>query len=297
MVRAPVLVMTLSSALAGVLLALNSVSIAIDVACITVVGLLLAHATNNLVNDWVDHISGVDKDNYFRSRYGTHVLEEQLLSVAGMALVTFLTGGLALLCGVYIWFATEGGVEITALIVAGAVLVLFYTWPLKHFALGEVAVFLVWGPLMTAGTCFVLTTELTWEVFWVSLLVGMGPTLVILGKHIDKLQEDQQKSVKTLPVVLGSERALFLTRMLLSALWVLFAIVVLYYQYFALLICLVAVGSAWRLHMVLGQGRPEQKPMTYPQSVWPLWYSAYAFRFTRSFGLACLAGLVLHLFL
>src|SRR2546430_10339218 len=31
---------------------------------------------------------------------------------------------------------------------AGAVFVLFYTYPLKYIGLGEVAVILVWGPLM-----------------------------------------------------------------------------------------------------------------------------------------------------
>ena len=41
-----------------------------------VVGLLSAHATNNILNDLSDHRRGVDKDNAFRTRYGTQPVEE-----------------------------------------------------------------------------------------------------------------------------------------------------------------------------------------------------------------------------
>ncbi len=38
-------------------------------------GLVLAHATNNLLNDVVDYVKGVDKGNYFRIKYGAHIME------------------------------------------------------------------------------------------------------------------------------------------------------------------------------------------------------------------------------
>ena len=40
-----------------------------------VVGLIFAHATNNLLNDHTDYKRGVDKDNYFRTQYGPQPLE------------------------------------------------------------------------------------------------------------------------------------------------------------------------------------------------------------------------------
>ena len=39
-------------------------------------GLLLAHATNNLLNDYTDSRRGIDSGNYFRNQYGAHVLED-----------------------------------------------------------------------------------------------------------------------------------------------------------------------------------------------------------------------------
>jgi 1,4-dihydroxy-2-naphthoate octaprenyltransferase len=36
------------------------------------VGLTLAHATNNMLNDYVDWAKGVDQKDYFRIKYGSH---------------------------------------------------------------------------------------------------------------------------------------------------------------------------------------------------------------------------------
>lgn len=294
MIRAPVLVMTLSSAIAGVLLALRGANVRVDLALVTVLGLTLAHATNNLLNDWIDHILGVDKGNYFRQRYGTHVLEDGLVSRSTMAAVTLLTGGAALACGVYLIFMTPMGENIAVLLVTGSVFVLFYTWPLKHLALGELSVLLVWGPLMTGGTYFVLTGHVTVEVLLLAFITGLSPTLVIFGKHIDKIEDDSRKPVNTLPVVIGRSSALLLAKTLLYGLWVLLAIAIFTFQFFGLLVCLVALRSAWRLKSVLDRPNPQQRPTGFPESIWPLWYSAYAFSFARVFGLALLVGLGLQ---
>jgi 1,4-dihydroxy-2-naphthoate octaprenyltransferase len=42
-----------------------------------------------------------------------------------------------------------------------AFFVLFYTWPLKYIGLGEIAVLIVWGPLMIGGGYFVWSAVLT----------------------------------------------------------------------------------------------------------------------------------------
>ena len=50
-----------------------------------------------------------------------------------------------------------------ALMAAGAFFVLFYTWPLKYIGLGELAVIIVWGPLMVGGGYFVVTGDWSWQ--------------------------------------------------------------------------------------------------------------------------------------
>jgi 1,4-dihydroxy-2-naphthoate octaprenyltransferase len=295
MVRAPVLVMTLSSGLAGVLLALQVGSVSWPMAVVILLGLTFAHATNNLLNDWVDHATGVDKGNYFRQRYGTHVLEDLLVTKKNMALVILGTASIAAAAGVYLMLVSPVATNVMLLTAIGAVFVLFYTWPLKHLALGELSVLLVWGPLMTAGTFYVLTETISLEVLLVSLLAGIGPTLVIFGKHIDKIADDTNKGVNTLPVVLGMKRSLLVTRLLLGWLAVCLLLAILVFEFYALAVCLLAVPRAWQLNQVLARPAPRDKPAAYPETIWPLWYSASAFGFVRVFGVTLLVGLGLQL--
>ena len=63
----------------------------------------------------------------------------------------------------------------------GAVFVLFYTWPLKYIGLGEMAVMLIWGPLMVGGGYFVITGQWDWNVVIASLPYALGPTTVSLA--------------------------------------------------------------------------------------------------------------------
>ena len=62
---------------------------------------------------------------------------------------------------------------------------------------------LVWGPLMVGGTAFAATGVWNWQIAAIGSAFALGPTSVIFGKHIDKLDFDRDKGVATLPVRLG----------------------------------------------------------------------------------------------
>jgi 1,4-dihydroxy-2-naphthoate octaprenyltransferase len=53
--------------------------------------------------------------------------------------------------------------------------VLFYTWPSNN-ALGELAVLIVWGPLMIGGGYYVITGAWDWWVVLASLPYALGVT-------------------------------------------------------------------------------------------------------------------------
>ena len=90
--RSAVLVMTfISSAIAGLLAYRDGAFDAPLWAAVTL-GLLFAHATNNLVNDLTDHARGVDVGNYFRAQYGPQPLEHGLMSRAQVLRYTAFTG-------------------------------------------------------------------------------------------------------------------------------------------------------------------------------------------------------------
>src|SRR5262245_63663488 len=126
--RAAVLIITfISAAIAGIL-ALRAGKFDLTLWLLLTVGLLMAHATNNLVNDLTDHVKGVDRDNYFRAQYGPQPLEHGLLSKRQMLVYIAVTGGIALAAGLYL--VSVRGTGVLLLIGFGAFFVLFYTWPL-----------------------------------------------------------------------------------------------------------------------------------------------------------------------
>ncbi|MEM6996009.1 MAG: prenyltransferase [Myxococcota bacterium] len=185
--RSAVLVMTLVSALVAGLLAFRDGRFDAVVWALIAVGLVFAHAANNLINDLTDHAKGVDAGNYFRAQYGPQPLEHGLMTRATMLRYIGVTLGIALAAGVAL-VVLRGGATLTLLGI-GLVFVLFYTWPMKFIGLGEVAVLVVWGPLMVGGGYYVLSGQCDLDVMMASVPLSLGATTVIFGKHIDKLEQ------------------------------------------------------------------------------------------------------------
>jgi 1,4-dihydroxy-2-naphthoate octaprenyltransferase len=199
--RAAVLIMTfISAAIAGIL-AIQQGMFNFWLWGLVVIGLIFAHATNNLLNDYTDFARGVDQDNYYRAQYGPQPLVHGLLSKRQLLAYAFITGLIALTAGGILVYVR--GWQALVLLGLGAFFVLFYTYPLKYIALGEISVLIVWGPLMIGGGYFVITGVWDWNVVIASLPYALGVTGVIFGKHIDKYEMDKAKGIHTLPVLLG----------------------------------------------------------------------------------------------
>lgn len=299
--RSAVLVMTLLSALLAGLLALHD---GFPVNPLTwfilALGLVLAHATNNIFNDFVDYVRGVDRDNYFRTLYGPQPVARGLLSRRQHLLYFAVTGLLALACGLFIVLTHHNDPIIWLLIGLGALFVLFYTWPMKGWALGEMAVLIVWGPLMIGGGNYVLTGVWNWKAVLAGLPYALGVTTVLFGKHIDKYALDRARKIHTLPVVIGEKAARYVTLALMVVPYflVVFLIAVRYFTPVMLLVFL-AVPSFLRLYPPFLKPKPESRPEGFPegQGGWPLYFAPHAFVNNRAFGLWFVLGLVADILL
>jgi 1,4-dihydroxy-2-naphthoate polyprenyltransferase len=294
--RSAVLVMTfISSAIAGLLAYRDGAFDGLLWGLVTV-GLLFAHATNNLVNDFTDHVKGVDKDNYFRTQYGPQPLEHGLLTRGQMMRYIVVTGAIALACGLAL-VALRGQATLILLGI-GAFFVLFYTWPLKYLGLGEPAVILVWGPLMVGGGYYVVTGRVYTEVLLTSVPFALAATTVLFGKHIDKLEADSAKKIRTMPVLLGHRVARYFTLGMLTTQYLLVGyLVAIRYLSWPMAIVLVALPAYVNAIRVYTKPRPSAPPPELPKGIWPLWYAALAFSHTRRFGGLYVLGLAIDVIL
>ena len=290
--RASVLFMTFTAAALGGLMAWRADVFEWPLWLTTVLGLIFAHATNNLLNDYTDSRRGIDKDNYYRNQYGVHVLEDGLMSERQFWRYLGLTAAIALALGA--WLVVQRSGLTLDLMLAGAFFVLFYTWPLKYYGLGEPAVLLVWGPLMVGGSYYILAGEWSWDVAWLSIVFALGPTTVLFGKHTDKLEADKSKNVRTLPVIIGEHWARYATVSMICAQYLLCLLLVLLGSFsVTLLLVFINLPALPRLLRVFAQAKPDSPPAAYPPDLWPLWFSAHAFGHTRRFTSLFLLGVLL----
>ena len=162
--------------------------------------------------------------------------------------------------------------------------------------MGEIAVLIVWGPLMIGGGYFVLTKQWSWNVVWASMPYVLGVTTVIFGKHIDKIQVDKAKKIFTLPVIIG-EKAARLIVMCMMVFPYLFVVILIANKYFTpvMLLVVMAFPTFLKVYPQLIKPRPEQKPEGFPegQGGWPLYFAPQAFVNNRAFGMWFMLALVL----
>jgi 1,4-dihydroxy-2-naphthoate octaprenyltransferase len=271
---------------------------------VVTLGLFIAHGTNNLLNDYTDFNRGVDKDNYFRTQYSVHSLVQGFWTRRQQITWFLVSGVLAFLSGIFALFYTGFSPVVIGMFAFGALVLLFYTWPLKYLGLGELAIFLIWGPILVTGVYIVLArgwTDNVWNIALAGVPFGLSVVSINIGKHIDKSAEDKKKGVGTLPVRIGEKAARYLN----IAVFILIYAVILYLvfvpRYFTPVMLIVFLAGKRLLYAVgvLTKPRPAEPPKEWPG--WPTWFSGFAFYHNRLFSnllvLGVLADTLLRIFL
>ncbi|TAL06660.1 MAG: prenyltransferase [Chloroflexota bacterium] len=301
--RAAVFSMTVTSGLIGGLLAVGAQQLTREVTvnwgllALAIVGLVVAHAANNMINDYFDLEGGVDTDDYVRALYAPHPILSGWVTKRQLGAAILLANAIDL--AILLFFVTQRGWLVVPFALGGLFVSVFYVAPpirLKHIGLGEPGVFVVWGPLMVVGTFFIATGEIPGWAWIASLPYAILVTTVLFGKHIDKIDADTKKGVRTMPVLLGEARARRVAQVLMVA-------------FYPIVVGAVLAGwiGPWVLLVVLGiprlltvlrtfnAPRPEVAPHSYVG--WPLWFVGAAFIHTRRAGGLLVLGLLLNAFL
>lgn len=289
--RAAVLPMTLVAGLVAGLLAVRAPGFSPGLYLLALLGIVLAHTANNLMNDLADTDTGQDTAAYPRALYAPHPILSGLVSRRALVIATLVVNLADLAIGVVLLVAR--GWPVAAFALGGFALSFAYTAPplrLKKRGLGELDVFVTWGPLMVAGTYYAAVGSLPWEVWVASVPYGLLTTSVLMGKHTDKIRYDAPLGIRTVPVLLGESRARAATQGLFVAFLVAVpacvAVGALPWPALLALLALPRVVKAWPY---LSRPRPAEPPAGFP--VWPLWYAAIAFLVTRRGGAALIVGL------
>ena len=256
-------------------------------------GLFIAHGANNLLNDYTDFSRGLDQGNYFRTQYGVHPLQQKFWDKSTQIRWFVVSGFLATMAGVWALFYTDFSPITIGLFAFGSIVLLAYTYPFKYWGLGELMIFLIWGPIMIAGVYFVLSGVWSWNVVLAGIPYGLGVVSINMAKHIDKRDDDLERGVGTFPVRVGEAFARRTNQFAIVMIYVVIAYLVFVPHYFTpvLLIPFIAIKDAWKTIKVLNAPKPAQAPEGWPG--WPVWFAGFAFLHNRNFGGLLVLALIL----
>jgi 1,4-dihydroxy-2-naphthoate polyprenyltransferase len=289
--RAGVLPMTLTAGAIAGLLAARAHGFAAGWFALAFAGIVLAHVSNNLLNDLFDTSEGLDTGDYPRAMYAPHPILSGMISRAGLIRAAILVNAADVV--ILIVLVAARGWVVLWFGLAGVILNVAYTAPplrLKKRGLGELDVLLVWGPLLIAGTYYSAVGRVPWQVWPAAVPYGLLCSAVLMAKHIDKLPWDEKAGVRTLPVMLGEARARALTNALMVAFYVVVvADVIAGALPWPALAAFGGLPLLFRALKALRRPRPEKPPRGFP--IWPLWFVAFAFTHTRRAGALLVGGL------
>jgi 1,4-dihydroxy-2-naphthoate octaprenyltransferase len=168
---------------------------------VTLIGSVAIHAGTNLINDFYDWKKGTDTE---QSLGPNRALKEGMLTPHQVFWGGVLFFALGSALGIYL-VATRG-MFILYLGIFSVLAGWFYTAGPAAFAytgLGELIVFLFMGPVIVLGSFFVQTQQISWEVVWISVPVGLMVAAILHVNNMRDMDEDRANNKRTLANLLG----------------------------------------------------------------------------------------------
>jgi len=168
-------------------------------------GSILIQIGTNLSNDYSDARRGADADD----RLGpVRVTAGGLVPPKQVLVATYVTFGLAALCGVYL--VAVSGIELLFVGIASIAAGVLYTGgprPYGYEGLGEIFVFLFFGIVAVAGSTFAQLERWPWQAFVLAVPVGLLAAAILVVNNVRDIDTDRRAGKRTLAVKLGRERA------------------------------------------------------------------------------------------
>jgi 1,4-dihydroxy-2-naphthoate octaprenyltransferase len=191
-------------------------------AVLVVLSVLLLHLGSNTINDWFDWKSGTDTANTdYVAPFsgGSRAVPLGLISERGLLVLSVVLFALGLGLGAAV--LVVGSPWLLAIGLSGAALGFFYSvGPVRLVArrgLGELAIFLAFGPLLTLAGYAAGGAPLAWAGALVGIPTGLWTTGILWVNCIPDCPGDQAAGKWNLVATLGRRRARWGLPILLAA--------------------------------------------------------------------------------
>ena len=179
------------------------------------------HAGTNLVNDYFDQSTDDLNQNFSPFNGGSRMIQNKVLEPRQI-LIASITCYLVGIVTAVIIIINTGGILLLFFLAIAVLLGLFYTAlpvQLSYHGLGEIAVFVGFGPLGVLSAYFIQLGYINWELCLVaSIPIAFLIAMLLFINEFQDSEADQEAGKKTLVVVLGKRSAvkIYLIGMILA---------------------------------------------------------------------------------
>ena len=188
---------------------------------VTVFGVVVAHISVNLFNEYSDWKTGIDEKTE-RTPFsgGSGNLQKGLLKPFQVRLAAWITLTVAFFIG--LGLAWVSGWPVLILMGVGGIATVFYTEYLTKWMIGEFAAGITLGSFIVIGTYFVQTGEITSGIIWASVSPGILTMLLLLLNEFPDIEADRAGGRRHLVIVFGKRVSGIIYSILLMCVYLIF---------------------------------------------------------------------------
>src|SRR2546427_8492875 len=189
---------------------------------LTAIGVVCLHAATSMSNDSIDLRRGVDDlPPHLVSPFtgGARVLPDRAVPFEAHRRVwigLYAAGGLV---GLVLSLTRPNGWILLVLGGIGGAIGIFYTLPplaLQYHGIGEIAVAVIFGPIVVLGSYAVQTGAVAWEPILASIPLGLLVAAFLLVNEMPEHETDPRGGKRTIPARIGLEMSVTLYEVLVA---------------------------------------------------------------------------------
>ena len=275
--------MSLISVTVGTLLAAEEGPIGWTWFAVTALGITLFHAAANVINDYYDTLYKIDQPDSPTAKYRPQPILSGMLTPRQLLWEAVILFALTFTIGLTTAFIRSYHVLWIGII--GLLTSIYYTAgpvKFKYRALGEFAVFMMWGPLMVEGAYAVQRQALSVKALYISIPFGILVALVLFANNMRDIDYDSRQNVKTLSIVLGSHRS-----------YILFAVLITIAYAYVLGMIVLGIMSLWGFLIFLSLPKALSLLKTFKEKI-PDMADALTAQFDTVFGILLITAIILE---
>eukprot|EP01038_Epipyxis_sp_PR26KG_P015505 gene15505-20926_t len=200
---------------------------------------IFIQAGANLTNTYFDYINGVDSKDSIGDRTLIDKKIKNPFNLLIFSCICYLLG----IMSVYPYLVLNYDHQFVAVFIIGVVLAFFYTGKpvgLKYLALGDITIFICFGPLLMQATSLMLTGNTSDSLHIYTVPIGCLTEGILHANNARDIKHDTAVGAVTLASILGYEGSLAFFILLLIVSYC-SALYIAAFQHYGVLLCLLTI--------------------------------------------------------